>query len=97
MRCRGVHGLANPAYLSHFLFPGLPCVAPYCVQVRVKLGSSRVGSRWITRRRFLCKHMRFLDILSSPKMRVDIGTGCRQTGKFTPASATYSCHVPTCV
>jgi hypothetical protein len=25
-----LHRLANPAYLSDFLFHGLPCVAPYC-------------------------------------------------------------------
>src|SRR5215212_7195966 len=39
MRCRSVHRLADPAYLSRFLFPGLPCVTPYCV-----LGGVRVVS-----------------------------------------------------
>ena len=40
-RCRGLHELANPAYLSRFLFSGLPVVAPYCVPggVRVSLGA----------------------------------------------------------
>jgi hypothetical protein len=39
MRCRGVQGVANPAYLSHFLFSGLPCVAPYCVPGGVRVVS----------------------------------------------------------
>src|SRR5215216_1262931 len=47
MRCRGLHGLANPAFLSGFLFSGLPCVAPYCVRGGVR-------SSWITHRWFLC-------------------------------------------
>src|SRR5215208_3051859 len=39
--CRGVQGLANPAYLSRFPFSALPCVAPYCVPSGV-----RVVSEW---------------------------------------------------
>src|ERR671921_2185876 len=31
MRCRGVQGIAEPAYLEGFLFSGLLGVAPYCV------------------------------------------------------------------
>jgi hypothetical protein len=31
MLCRGLHSLANPAYLSRFPFSGLLSVAPYCV------------------------------------------------------------------
>jgi hypothetical protein len=33
MRCRGVHGVANPACLGGFLVSGLLGVAPYCVPV----------------------------------------------------------------
>jgi hypothetical protein len=39
MRCRGLHGLANTAYLSGFLFSGLPSVALYCVPSGVKVVS----------------------------------------------------------
>jgi hypothetical protein len=35
-----LHGFANSAFLSDFLFPVLPTVAGYCVRVRVKLGST---------------------------------------------------------
>src|SRR5215211_6550786 len=31
MRCRGLHGRANPVYLSRLLFSDLQSVAPYCV------------------------------------------------------------------
>src|SRR5215213_648700 len=31
MCCKGLHGLANPAYLRVFFFPALPSIAPYCV------------------------------------------------------------------
>src|SRR5215216_4952590 len=41
--CRGLHGLAIPAYVKGFLFPALPTIAGYCVRVRVKLGSARRG------------------------------------------------------
>jgi hypothetical protein len=30
--CWELHTRAIPAYLSHFLFPGLLCVAPYCIR-----------------------------------------------------------------
>src|SRR5918998_6763166 len=61
MRCRGLHGLANPAYLSWFPFSALPCVAPYCVPGGIRVvskgcrwvGSSGVGSAWTKRPRFL--------------------------------------------
>jgi hypothetical protein len=38
-RCRGLPRVANPAYLSRFLFYGLPCVAPYCVPGGVRVVS----------------------------------------------------------
>src|SRR5215217_5665177 len=38
-RCRGVQRLANPAYLSGFLFSWLQRVAPYCVPGGVKVVS----------------------------------------------------------
>jgi hypothetical protein len=44
MRCRGLHRLANPAYLSLFLFSGLPCVAPYCVPGGVRVVSIEAHS-----------------------------------------------------
>ena len=31
--CRGLHDVANPVYLSGFLFSALPRVAPYCVRL----------------------------------------------------------------
>jgi len=43
MRCRGLHRLANPAYLSGFPFSALRRVAPYCV-----LGGVRVVSNYVT-------------------------------------------------
>ena len=39
MCCRGVHSLANPAFLGCFLFSGLPCVAPYFVPGGVRVVS----------------------------------------------------------
>ena len=39
MRCRGLHGLANPAFLSRFLFPVLLRVAPYCVPGGIRVVS----------------------------------------------------------
>jgi hypothetical protein len=35
-----VQRIANPAYLSRFLFCGLPGVAPYCVPAGVKVVST---------------------------------------------------------
>src|SRR5215203_1369906 len=43
MCCRGVHGVANPAYPEGFPFPALLSVAPYCVP-----GGIRVVSRGAT-------------------------------------------------
>jgi hypothetical protein len=43
MRCSGLHGLANCAYLGGFLFPRLLRVAPYCVPGGVRVVSSGVG------------------------------------------------------
>jgi hypothetical protein len=40
MRCRGVQGVANAAYLEGFPFPALLSVAPYCAP-----GGVRVVSR----------------------------------------------------
>jgi hypothetical protein len=51
MLCRGLHGLANLAFLSLFLFSGLPRVAPYCVPggVRmVSIAASRAGDSVFT-------------------------------------------------
>src|SRR5215212_1515526 len=44
-RCRGLPRVANPRYLSRFLFPALLSVAPYCAPggVRVVSGSSGLG------------------------------------------------------
>ena len=38
-RCRGVQRVANPAYLSGFLFSGLLRVAPYCVPGGIRVVS----------------------------------------------------------
>ena len=37
---RGLHEVAIPAYLSGFLFHGLPCVAPYCVPGGIRVVST---------------------------------------------------------
>jgi hypothetical protein len=39
MRCRGVQGIANAAYLEGFPFPALLCVAPYCVPGGIRVVS----------------------------------------------------------
>src|SRR5215213_993028 len=39
--CRGLHGLANAAYLSDFLRSGLLRVAPYCVPDGIRVVSGR--------------------------------------------------------
>src|SRR5215203_970746 len=54
MRCRGLLGLANPAYLSWFPSSVLHCVALYCVPggvrvvsgVRRSRGAGSIESRW---------------------------------------------------
>ena len=43
MRCRGVHGIANPAYPGGFLFSGLLRVAPYCVPGGIRAVSENGG------------------------------------------------------
>src|SRR5215218_1146145 len=56
MCCRGVQGIANPAFLGGFLCSGLLRVAPYCVRsgIRVVSTSPRSGpsqgldSPWLT-------------------------------------------------
>jgi hypothetical protein len=40
MCCRGVQGLANPAYLGDFLCSGLLRVAPYCVPSGIRTSDS---------------------------------------------------------
>jgi len=42
MRCRGVQGLAKPAFLGGFLGSGLLHVAPFCAP-----GSVRAVSQWV--------------------------------------------------
>jgi hypothetical protein len=37
MRCRGLHEVANPAFLGGFLWYGLLGVAPYCVPGGVRV------------------------------------------------------------
>jgi glyoxylase-like metal-dependent hydrolase (beta-lactamase superfamily II) len=39
MRCGGVHGVANAAYLGDFLFSGLLRVARYCVPGGIRVVS----------------------------------------------------------
>ena len=39
MRCRGLHGVANTAYLGGFLCSGLPRVAQYCAPGGVRVVS----------------------------------------------------------
>src|SRR5215204_2044132 len=38
--CWDLQGVANTAYLSRFLYPGLPCVAPYCARGGVRVVST---------------------------------------------------------
>jgi hypothetical protein len=40
MRCRGMQGIADTAYLEGFLFSVLPSVAPYCVPGGVRVVST---------------------------------------------------------
>jgi hypothetical protein len=39
MRCSGVQGIANAAFLGWFLFSGLHTVAPYCVPAGIRMVS----------------------------------------------------------
>src|SRR5215204_5149634 len=41
MRCRGVQGIANAAYLEGFPFPAILSVAPYCVPGGIRVVSAR--------------------------------------------------------
>jgi hypothetical protein len=43
MRCRGLLGVANAAYLRGFLVSALPSVAPYCVPGGVRVVSKGYG------------------------------------------------------
>jgi hypothetical protein len=71
MRCRGLHRLAKPAYLSWFLCSASPCVAPYCVPGGVRAVSGVRGLR------VTCSSV--LDT------RVGMGPGCPQPVEFTLA------------
>jgi hypothetical protein len=42
MRCRGVQGVANAAYLEGFPFPALPSGARYCVRGGVRVVSGAI-------------------------------------------------------
>jgi hypothetical protein len=42
MRCRGVQGVANAAYLEGFPFPALLSVAPYCALSGVRVVSGAI-------------------------------------------------------
>jgi hypothetical protein len=44
MRCRGLHGLAIPAFLKGFLFSELPSIAPHCVPGGIRVISKATGS-----------------------------------------------------
>jgi hypothetical protein len=55
MRCRGLHGVAKPAFLSAFPFPALLRVAPYCVPGGVRVVS---GVRALPVAGFFVSHMR---------------------------------------
>ena len=44
MRCRGLHGLANTAFLKGFLFSELPSIAPHCVPGGIRVVSKATGS-----------------------------------------------------
>jgi hypothetical protein len=44
MRCRGVQGIANAAYLEGFPFPALLRVAPYCAPGGVNRGIAALRS-----------------------------------------------------
>src|SRR5918997_4246289 len=47
MRCRDLHRVANPAYLSRFPFSALPCVAPYCAPGGIRVVSTSPSyPRW---------------------------------------------------
>src|SRR5215217_2685362 len=50
-RCRVLHGIAVFPYLSRFLFPGLPCIAPYCAP-----GGVRVVSKLVRHVRLRLQH-----------------------------------------
>ena len=45
MYCRGLHEVANPAFLSRFLCSGLLRVAPYCVPGGIRVVSTAPRSR----------------------------------------------------
>ncbi len=70
MRCRGLHGVANPAFPEGFPFSGLLSIAPYCVP-----GGVRVVSE-----------VRELRVTRSPSLdtRVGFGDGLPATFESTP-------------
>jgi hypothetical protein len=45
MRCRDLHGFANPAILSRHPFLGLHCIEPYCVPGGVRVVSREAPPR----------------------------------------------------
>jgi hypothetical protein len=48
MRCRGLHSLANLAYLSGFLRSGLLSIAPYCAPGGIRVVSNIVRGLRVT-------------------------------------------------
>ena|SRR5215207_4955563 len=45
LRCRGLHGSANPAYLSRFITSALHYVAPHCARGGIRAVSKGRGLR----------------------------------------------------
>jgi hypothetical protein len=48
MRCRGVQGIVNAAYLQGFPFPASLSVAPYCVPGGIRVVSNVVRGLRVT-------------------------------------------------
>jgi hypothetical protein len=80
MRCRGVQGIANSAYLEGFPFPALLRVAPYCVRGGVRVVSGGPGA------------VSYFSGSGKPHLAVDLSPlllSFRGCGNRSPPSAPY--------
>ena len=87
MRCRGLHRVAKPAYLSRFPFCALLGVAPYCVRGGVRVVSIIAFPSALLKRGSEESKIRTSPFLSSMKRAKYRGDG---EGSAQPHSHSYS-------
>ena len=96
-RCSGLHGVADPVYLSHFLSSALPSVAPYCAPSGVRAVAISFfqptpwGSLWpVTPGTRLDRRVAFLRVRSARQLP---SCGVEQTAQDSQLVRHWSPHL----